>query len=140
MADETTAVSQVEHAKAVAALPDAEAKAWAWQRFTGEATATNYEIEATGTGMWQRGQEDLLAPYAERYFEELPGTASVRAGWGLAGAARFFYPITVMTEGTLARTDALLADPALDPSLRRVLVDAGDELRSRLECRRRYAR
>ena len=140
LAEDNDAKSQLAHAWCHARLPDPGAKAWAWQRFTGEATATNYEIEATGTGMWQRGQEDLLAPYAERYFEELHGTASVRAGWGLAGAARFFYPITVMTEGTLARTDALLADPALDPSLRRVLVDAGDELRSRLECRRRYAR
>ena len=36
----------------------------------------NYELEATGEGMWRRGQEHLTAPYVERYFDELPGTVA----------------------------------------------------------------
>jgi aminopeptidase N len=138
LADDNDAKTQISHAWCRARLPDADAKAWAWRRFTGEATASNYEVEAVGTGMWQSGQEHLLAPYAERYFAEVSDTTAVRSGWGLADAALFFYPITLMSEGTLARTQALLADPDLDPSIRRVLVDAGDELRGRLESRRRY--
>ena len=102
--------------------------------------ASNYEIEAVGTGMWQSGREDLLAPYVERYFAELPGTIAVREGWVLADAAIFFYPMTVTSADTLRLTEALLADPSLNPSLRRVLVDAGDELRCRLLSRERYAR
>ena len=42
--------SRVEHARATASLPDAEAKAWAWQRFTGEVDVPNYELEAAGLG------------------------------------------------------------------------------------------
>ena len=38
---EPTAVSRVEHSRAMASLPDAEAKAWAWQRFTGEVDVPN---------------------------------------------------------------------------------------------------
>ncbi|MGY2874825.1 aminopeptidase N [Marmoricola sp. URHA0025 HA25] len=140
LADETDAKTELAHAWCRARLPEAEAKAWAWQRFTGEADASNYEIEAAGNGMWQSGRDDLLATYAGRYFEDLPATATVRTGWALASAAQAFYPITAATPETLARTEAVLADPGLDPSLRRVLVDAGDELRCRLECRRSYSR
>ena len=74
-----------------------------------------------------------------RYFEELAATTEVREGWVLGDAGRFFYPITLTTEDTLARTDALIADPGLNPTLRRVLVDAGDEVRRRLACLEKYA-
>ena len=77
LAEETTAVSQVEHAKALAALPDAEAKAWAWQRFTGEVEVPNYELEAIGLGLWQVGQERLTDPYVARYFDEVLATTEV---------------------------------------------------------------
>ncbi|MBW8751897.1 MAG: ERAP1-like C-terminal domain-containing protein [Propionibacteriales bacterium] len=140
LADDNDAKTELAHAWCRARLPEADAKAWAWQRFTGEAPASNYEIEAAGTGMWQAGREDLLTPYVEEYFTVLPTTPAVRAGWSLASAAQFYFPITVTTPDTLSRTDALIADADLNPSLRRVLVDAGDELRCRLDCRRRYAR
>jgi aminopeptidase N len=139
LADDNDAKSQLAHAWCRARLPEAEAKAWAWQRFTGEVSASNYEIEAIGSGMWQTGRDDLLAPYAERYFDELPGTTAVREGWLLGDAARWFYPITVTTDDTLARNDALLAGSSLNPTLRRVLVDTGDEIRRRLACLRRYS-
>ncbi|HEX7716566.1 MAG TPA: ERAP1-like C-terminal domain-containing protein, partial [Marmoricola sp.] len=139
LADDNDAKSQLAHAWCRARLPEPESKAWAWQRFTGEVKASNYEIEAIGSGMWQTGRDDLLAPYAVRYFEELPATTSVREGWVLGDAARWFFPITVTTDDTLRRADALLGEETLDPTLRRVLVDAGDELRRRLECLRRYS-
>lgn len=138
LARDNDAKSQLAHAWAHARLRTPEAKEWAWQRFTGEAPASNYEIEAIGTGFWQTGAEDLLASYVDRYFDELPATTAVRAGWVLADAALFFYPITIATPRTLERTEALIADPALNPSLRRMLVDAGDELGSRLRTRARY--
>jgi aminopeptidase N len=140
LAEHTDAKTQLAHAWCRARLPAPEAKAWAWQRFTGEVPAGNSEIQAVGSGMWQTGRDDLLAPYAERYFEEVAGTTAIREGWGLADAAVFFYPITITTEETLRRTEALVADPALNPSLRRKLVDAGDQVRCRLETLRRYPR
>ncbi|HEV7876439.1 MAG TPA: aminopeptidase N [Nocardioides sp.] len=135
---EPTARSRVEHSRAMASLPDAEAKAWAWQRFTGEADVANYELEAAGLGMWRHGQEELTAPYVDRYFADLPGTVEKRSGWLLADAAAAFFPMTALSEETLAKAQALLDDDTLDLSLRRRLVDDADELAHRLAIRRAY--
>ena len=52
----------------------------------------------------------------------------------------FGLAMTVTSPDTLRRTEALLEEPGLNASLRRVLLDAGDELRCRLACRDRYWR
>ena len=54
--------------------------------------------------------------------EFFSGTTAVREGWLLGDAARWFFPITVTSADTLRRTEALLAEPDLNPTLRRVLV------------------
>ncbi len=138
LAAEPTARSRVEHARAVASLPDAEAKAWAWQRFSGEVDVPNYELEAIGRGMWRVGQEHLTEEYAERYFTELPDTVDVRSGWLLADAAESFFPITSLTDKTLARARALIDLDGLDLSLRRQVVDRTDELARRIAVRQTY--
>lgn len=127
-----SAVARVEHARALASRPTAEAKAWAWQRFTGEATGSNYEVEAVGLGLWQRGQEDVTAPYVERYLDGLAGTAEVFSGWLLADVAEAFFPITARDATTLARVQALAVDPELPASVRRRVGDLADELARRL--------
>ena len=136
---EPTAVSRVEHTRAIASMPTAEAKAWAWERFTGETTAPNYELEAAGEGLWRAGQDELLAPYVARYFDELPGTAEVHSGWVLADVAEAFFPLTSLDDATLERARALIARPDLDSSLRRRVVDTTDELEHRLAVRRAFA-
>ena len=137
---EPTAVSRVAHVRAVASLPDADAKRFAWAHFTGETVAPNYEIEAAGTGMWRTGQEELTREYVDRYFDELPGTVDVRAGWMLAEAGTWFFPSTSVDTRTLDRARALIGDPGLESSLRRVLVDSADDLARRLAIRERFGR
>ena len=129
---EATAVSRVEHTRAVASLPTAEAKAWAWERFSGATSAPNYELEAAGEGMWRTGQEALTDPYVARYFDELPGTAQVHSGWVLADVAEAFFPLTSLRPETVERAHALAASAGLDVSLRRRVVDTADELEHRL--------
>ncbi len=135
---EPTAVSRVEHTRAIASLPTAEAKAWAWERFTGVATAPNYELEAAGEGMWRAGQEHLTDPYVGRYFDELPGTAQAHSGWVLADVAEAFFPLTSLDDTTVARAHELIARPDLDASLRRRVVDTTDELEHRLAVTRTF--
>ncbi len=135
---EPTARSRVEHTRAMASLPDAEAKAWAWARFTGEVDVPNYELEAAGHGMWRSGQEHLTAEYVDRYFADVPGTVDVRSGWVLAEAAEFFFPTTSLTEETLDRATALIDLDGLDVSIQRRVVDLADELERRLAIRRAY--
>jgi aminopeptidase N len=135
---EPTARSRVEHARAVASLPDEEAKAWAWARFRGEDVVANYELEATGSGMWRSGQEHLTAPYVERYFAELPHAADHFSGWVLADVAEWFFPATSLDADTLARAESLHSDESLDPSLRRRVGDLADDLRRKLLTQETY--
>jgi aminopeptidase N len=139
LADEPTAVSQVEHARALASIPDAEAKAWAWRHFTGEIDVPNYELEAIGLGLWQVGQDDLTAPYVARYFDELLATTEVRTGQMLGLATNIYYPRWSVSEETVARAHALLARDDVDIIIRRELVDETWNLERRLASRRAYA-
>jgi aminopeptidase N len=129
---EPTGVARVRHAGARASLPDAGAKAWAWGCFTGGTSLPNYELEAVGLGFWRGGQEELTAPYVDRYFADLPDTVRVRSGWVLAEAVEDFFPRTSLTGQTLARAEALISDGDLDLSIRRRLVDEADNLRRKL--------
>lgn len=131
LADEPTATSRVDHARAVASLPDDAAKAWAWGRFTGAEDVPNYELQATGQGMWLPDQEHLTTPYVERFFTDLPETPSHRTGWVLADAACWFFPITSRDPATVDQADRLAGDESLDLSLRRQLRVMADELQRR---------
>ena len=130
--------AKVDLAQCLAALPDEEAKAWAWACFTGAQEVPNYELYAAGAGMWRRGQEAVTAPYVERYFDDVAATAKVRSGWVVAQAAETFFPALAVTGETLLRADRLLDDPSLDQSLRRVIADSAFDLRQALTARRAF--
>jgi aminopeptidase N len=127
-----TTKAQVEFARAMASRPTAEAKGWAWQRFTGAVPASNYELEAIGAGFWRPGQTHLTEEYVERYFAALPGLSAVHEGWVLGQVASAFFPMTSLTQSTVDQASAALAQTDLDPTIRRRLVDDTDELRRRL--------
>ncbi|GAA4126523.1 aminopeptidase N [Nocardioides fonticola] len=137
---ERTDAAVVEHTRARASLPTAEAKEYAWARFTGAVEVPNYELEAAGLGMWRGGQESVTDPYVERYFAELPATAAVRSGWVLALAAEQFFPASSVTPATLALAERLRDDPELPGPLRRRVSDAVDDLARRLMILQRYPR
>jgi aminopeptidase N len=124
---------------ALCSLPDAEAQTYAWSIFTGETDLPNYDVVAAGQGLW-RGPEELTAPYVERYFQDLPQTVQKRSGWVLATAAEAFFPADAVSEETLALADGLLADQGLDLTLRRVVVDAADQLRRQLAIKEKWPR
>jgi len=140
LAGEPTAISRVEHARAMASLPDEEAKAWAWSRFLGEVDVPNYELKATGLGMWRHGQEFVTDAYVDRFFDDLPGTLALRSGWLVADAAEHFFPHTSLREETVARALAFAADPNIEAVLRRPVADAADILARNLAVRRTFGR
>ncbi len=136
---ETTAQAKVDHARCLASLPDEEAKAYAWARFDGSVDTSNYEVEAAGLGMWLPGQEELTAPYVDRYFAEVPGLVKVHSGWLLADAARVFFPRLSLKQATVDAAERVLADASLDLSLRRALVDEADDLSRYLRVRETFS-
>jgi len=136
---EPTARSEVQHTLAQASLPDPAAKAWAWQHFTGEIPASNHAIKAAGTGMYRWEQPQHARTHVEEYFARLPGTAAIRSGWVLAEAAEGFFPRTALSEDVVVRALQAADAPGLDRALRRVVLDAADDLRRRLTIRRTFA-
>lgn len=139
LAADPTGLARVEHTRARASLPTAEAKAFAWDRLTGAAPASNYEIEAAGLGLWTAGQEDLTASYVERYLDLLPRLAGVHSGWVLAEAVEAFFPITVLSPDLVARSWALADQPDLDQAVRRRLRDVTDRLERMVRVREVFA-
>jgi aminopeptidase N len=59
---------------ALASRPDAAAKDDAWKQIV-DPTVSNRDFEALVAGLWTPGQEDLCAPYFERYLEDAPRLA-----------------------------------------------------------------
>jgi aminopeptidase N len=137
---EPTNRSRIEHTRAVASLPDAEAKAWAWDRFTGKVDVPNYELEAAGNGLWRGGQEELTDSYLERYFTDLPAAVSGRSGWVQADVVAFFFPRGAARPEVLDRARAAAADETLPRAVRRRLADETDLLARRIAVLAAYPR
>jgi aminopeptidase N len=138
LADAPTGQSRVDHTLAVASLPTADGKAYAWERFLGTVAVPNYELQAAGRGMWRGGQEALTEGYVDRYFEGLPRAATVHSGWVLGEVTEAFFPSSAVRPDVLERAHAVLALPDLDPTVRRRLSDCADDLRRQLAIREAF--
>ncbi|WP_261559309.1 aminopeptidase N [Frankia tisae] len=125
-----------EHAaRARAAIADAAAKARAWEMIVADDSASARLIGATAEGFWQPEQGDLTAAYVPRYFEQMPAMTARRTPHAARQIATFAYPQYAVSAGTLRDADALLDRGGLDLVLRRVIVDATDELRRAVRAR-----
>ncbi|MBL7256089.1 aminopeptidase N [Paractinoplanes lichenicola] len=122
-------------ARCRAARPDAEAKAAAWASIISDAKLSNRLVEMTASGFWQAEQIDLVRPYVARYFAEMPEMLRIRNGMSAERTAGAAYPNVVVEPETRELAARLLADDDLDPILRRVVLDADDDLRRALAAR-----
>ncbi len=121
-------------AYALAALPDPAAKQAAWDELLGEAPLSNSRARALAGGFWQHAQNEVLAPYVDRYVGEIPGVWDRRSPQ-LAGAiSRLLFPSTVVTHDVLTAT-VPLTDQSRPAGLRRVVVEACDDLARALKAR-----
>jgi aminopeptidase N len=119
-----------------ASLPDETAKARAWQTIMHDATLSNRLVVGAAEGFWHPGQASLTESYVERYFAEVPGLAARRSPWMTIQAGSAAFPRYAADPRTIARAEELAGRSGLDPTLRRVVLDATDELRRALAGRR----
>jgi aminopeptidase N len=121
-----------------AAIPDPAAKQDAWERITG-GNLSNATFRATLDGFAGPDSEDLLAPYARRYFDVV---ADIWRDWS-SDMAQYFvlngYPSWDITPEAIAAADEYLerADPPA--ALRRLLTEGRDDVARALRCRARDA-
>ncbi|WP_203335445.1 aminopeptidase N [Nocardioides limicola] len=132
---EPTTVARIEFGRCRAALPAADAKAWAWSHLTGERTAANHQVTAIGAGFWNADQSEFTDAYLTRYFSDVRRLHEHYEGWMLPDVAAAFFPLGHLDSATLAATEELLDAHVLEPSVQRRLTDLADELRRRRRLR-----
>ncbi len=120
-----------------AGLPDAEAKAWAWEQLTGRHGRSNYEMTHLARGFWTTPDDALVADYVPRYFTDVPAMSGWVGEDALARVVLVAFP-RVITEETARLSAAALERSDLTPAVRRSLVDADAELREVLASRRAF--
>jgi aminopeptidase N len=118
--------------------PTAEAKAEAWHMLMQDKEASNYHLYAAAEGFWHSAQTELTAPYVPRFFDEIAGTAAFRSNWLLSTLGVQAFPKTAVEARTVELLHGLLAQE-LPETLRRSLIDAGDDLQRALRSRERFA-
>jgi aminopeptidase N len=121
-----------------ASLPTAEAKAETWRLVVESDQLPNALVEARISGFQQAGQRELVAPYAERYFEVLEKVWAERSIEIAMRIVSGLFPRLVTTRQTLELTDAWLAaheDAA--PALRRLVLECRDDLDRALRAQQR---
>jgi aminopeptidase N len=121
-----------------AALPDADAKAAAWQAVFHDDSRSNYLLTSTAQGFWQVEQQELLADYPARFYPEAIALAARRSPNAATVVGRWGFPSTAVSTEALALGRAALDEPAVTPALRRTLADQVDDLSRALRVRKSF--
>jgi aminopeptidase N len=123
-------------ATCLAAIPEPEAKQRAWDQIT-SGQLTNATFRATLIGFAQPDQGELLVPYRERYFDEVPG---LWRDWGFDMAQYFAkraYPSWSVSPATVQAAEGFLAVGGAPGPLRRLVAEGLDETARALRCQER---
>jgi len=135
LANDRSATGEQRAARCRAALPELAAKERAWRVIVEDTALSNRLVEAHAEGFWQPEQADLTKSYVERYFAEMPAAARLRTPWVADQVAKRAFPRYAVSAATRKAAAALLARDDLVPGLRRVVIDADDDLRRALAAR-----
>lgn len=136
LARDTTASGRAGHATALAARPDPEVKAAAWNAAVHGNVLSNQLLSATISG-FTTAPAQLLEPYVEPYFESLRRVWDGRSIEIASRIVRGLFPLAQdLAEGTepvehpvIGRTDAWLESNADAPrALRRIIIEQRSHL------------
>jgi len=115
-------------ATARASRPDADAKAWAWDRLLTDTSLSHTMSRQLLAGFARLDQEAVLAPYTDRYLAVLDEVWSTRSlDWAIDFSAAMF-PHWDASPALLERVDARLTGAEVPRPLRRVLLEQRDTL------------
>jgi aminopeptidase N len=121
-----------------ASIPEPEAKQAAWDQIVA-GTLPSATFRAALGGFTDPDQDELLAPYASRYFEVV---GRAWREWG-SDMAQYFavygYPTSVVSPAAIRAADDYLASADPPTGLRRLLAEGRDDVARALRCRQRDA-
>jgi len=121
-------------AGARAARPDPVAKAEAWRLAVEEDSIPNGTQSWICLRFWNRGQDDILEPYVDRYFRAVEDISAGRGVWADKGLSlrksvlRNLFPWPTDLTAFLPRLDAWLETADLSSSTRRVILERRDDV------------
>ncbi len=129
-----TASGRTAHLRALAARPDAEVKARAWESALTDTSLTNDHLDATIGGFRAGDRRDLIARYDSAYFAALTGIWSQRS---IEIARRLVVGLFPAKDSTEAVDKWLTANEDAPAALRRLVVEQRDHLARDLRVRSR---
>jgi aminopeptidase N len=136
LAQDNTATGQNAAALATAAIPTPEAKAAAWESIVVRGDLSNALQGSAVSGFTRVLDTALLEPYAEKYFEAVPGIVRDRTHALAQQIVVGLYPAQLTTQATVDRTDEFLAAlPEDSAALRRMMLENRDGVARALRAR-----
>ncbi|MCV7290519.1 aminopeptidase N [Mycolicibacterium wolinskyi] len=118
-----TAAGRRHAAAASAARPQAAVKDGAWEQVIEDDTIANITTRAIVGGFVQPGQEQLLAPFRDRYFGAISGVWERRSSEVAQTVVIGLYPSWDISQDGLDAADRFLSDPEVPPALRRLVLE-----------------
>jgi aminopeptidase N len=130
LATDNTANGQKATALAKASVPTAEAKAAVWHTAVETNDWSNTILQYSTLGFSRGANIELLAPYVEKYFQDVLKIWNTKTFKMAEYAIVNLYPITIATKELADKTRAFLDTPEITaiPALRRLLVENLDPI------------
>ena len=138
LASDDTATGRRQAAVAMASRPSSAAKELAWADMLDRTDLPNAILESTIGGFVQSDQANLLTPYRERYFAELPRVWADRTMEIAQSITMGLYPFLLVDDETLRLTDEFLKND-VNPALRRLVSEGRDGVVRAIRARGRDA-
>ncbi len=134
---DNTSNGQNAAAQATAAIPPTpEAKAAAWDSIVVKGELSNALQASAVAGFMRVVDTGLLEPFAEKYFEAVPGIVEDRTHALAQQIVVGLYPAQLTTQATVDRTDQFLAGlPEESAALRRMMLENRDSVARALRAR-----
>jgi len=133
---DNTSSGQNAAAQAKAAIPTPEAKAAAWESIVVKGDLSNALQGSAVNGFMRVLDRSLLEPYAEKYFQAVPGIMETRTHALAQQIVVGLYPSLLTTQAIVDRTDGFLASlPPESAALRRLMLENRDGVARALRAR-----
>jgi aminopeptidase N len=118
-----------------AAMPTAEAKEAAWRSVVDSDELPNALQAAVISGFQQSEQVELLRPYIDRYFASVQEVWRERTHEMAQNIVEGLYPLLIVEQEVVDRTDEFLRAGDVPPALRRLLLEGRDSTARALRAR-----
>ncbi|MEO6471706.1 MAG: aminopeptidase N [Aeromicrobium sp.] len=130
-------ISGQEHAAAARAIrPNTADKEDAWESVVNRTDVPNETRRSIALAFQVSGQDDLLAPYVDKYLEMAEDVLEEKGVWMARVALEYLFPLANPSQTTLEKVDAFLATTNAGAATVRYVSEGRDDLARALRAQR----